>query len=585
MRFGGFAATLAALRNFRITAWGRYGAAAIAGLCLALAFPNRGVTGLAWLAPALMLASALGACGWERFRVGYIAGLAHYLASLSWLLQIPVTGFPILGWVALSAFLALFPATWVWLTLGVSGFRFQVSGSNSPGATDQGNWAQRCTWALAGAAAWVAMEMILARIFGGFPWNFVGASQYRLLPLIQVASITGVYGVSFLVVWFSLALFSAAAAIYRQPANRYAWASEIILPATVLSVVFVSGLRTLRETAATDDSRRLRVTFIQPSIPQTLIWDTNENSNRFRQLLDLTALALTNETDLVLWPEAAVPNMVRYDEATRLAVTGLARSNRVWMIVGSDDAALRPGGTTEEDVDYFNASFLINPDGEIAASYRKNHLVMFGEFIPLARWLPFVKWFTPITGGFTPGTKPIPFELEGPSPTTRMVDAVPRGAEPEVGAPVHVKSTTLICFEDVFPHLVRRYVEDDTDFLVNLTNDGWFGESSAQWQHAATAVFRAVENGLPLLRCCNNGLTCWVDEHGRIREILRDADGHIYGPGFLHATVPLRHSELRAPATFYTRHGDWFGWSCVGLTALQVATRCRRGNARGTPEG
>ncbi len=556
MRFGGFAATLAALSNFRITAWGRYGAAAIAGLCLALAFPNHGVTGLAWLAPALMLASALGACGWERFRVGYIAGLAHYLVSLSWLLQIPVTGFPILGWVALSAFLALFPATWVWLMIG---FR-SVHGSN---AERQESWAQRCIWALAGAVTWVALEMILARIFGGFPWNFIGASQYRLLPLIQISSITGVYGVSFLVVWFSLALFNAAAAIYRQPTNRHAWMGEIIVPVTVLSIVFTSGLSRLREPATLARARQLRVTFIQPSIPQTLIWDTNENSNRFRQLLDLTALALTNKTDLVLWPEAAVPNMVRYDEATRLAVTGLARSNRVWMIVGSDDAALRPGGTSEEDVDYFNASFLIDPEGEIAASYRKNHLVMFGEFIPLARWLPFVKWFTPITGGFTPGTRPIPFEIPGQN----------------------IKTATLICFEDVFPHLVRRYVEDDTDFLVNLTNDGWFGESSAQWQHAATAVFRAVENGLPLLRCCNNGLTCWVDEHGRIREVFCDADGHIYGPGFLHATVPLRRSELRAPATFYTRHGDWFGWGCVGLTALQVATRFLRSNPRGTPEG
>lgn len=543
-----------ALNSFRITAWGRYGAAAIAGLCLALAFPNRGVTGLAWLAPALMLASALGARGWERFRVGYIAGLAHYLASLSWLLQIPVTGFPILGWVALSAFLALFPATWVWLMIEFQGWRLSS-------AERQESWAQRCTRALAGAATWVAMEMILARIFGGFPWNFIGASQYRLLPLIQIASITGVYGVSFLVVWFSLALFNAVAAIYRQPANRYAWVSEMILPATVLSVVFVSGLRALREPTPSEGTRPLRVTFIQPSIPQTLIWDTNENSNRFRQLLDLTALALTNETDLVLWPEAAVPNMVRHDEPTRLAVTGLARSNRVWMIVGSDDAAMCPGGTTEADVDYFNASFLINPDGEIAASYRKNHLVMFGEFIPLARWLPFVKWFTPITGGFTPGTKPISFELTGRQ----------------------VKTTTLICFEDVFPHLVRRYVEDDTDFLVNLTNDGWFGESSAQEQHAAAAVFRAVENGLPLLRCCNNGLTCWVDERGRIRDDLRDAQDRIYGPGFRTIELPLASREERSLPAFYTRHGDWFGWGCVGWAAARVALRLRRNKANGKP--
>ncbi len=583
----GFAATLTALKQFRFTAWGRYGAAAIAGACLALAFPQPGIAGLAWLAPALILGAALGTQRWERFRIGYVAGLAHYLTSLAWLLYIPVTGYPILGWIALSAFLALFPAAWVWLTLELRGGNCELRSPDGLAEAQMDTWSGRCVWALAAAAAWVTMEMTLARIFGGFPWNFLGASQYRLLPLIQIAAVTSVYGVSFLVVWMSLALFCASREILRQPANRHAWLGEIILPATGLVLVFFTGMRALREPDIAE--RTLRVTCIQPSIPQTLIWDTSENSNRFRQLVELTEKALADAngsnqkvsrpftrspvarapadgerdgvgdrgTDLVLWPEAAVPNMVRYDEPTRQAVTTLARSNRVWMIIGSDDAALRPGGTTDEDVEYFNAAFLINPDGEIAASYRKNHLVIFGEYIPFYRWLPFLKWFTPITGGFTPGTKPIPFELAH-----------------------RIKTATLICYEDVFPHHVRRYVEDDTDFLVNLTNDGWFGEGSAQWQQAATAVFRAVENRRPLLRCCNNGLTCWVDEHGRIRDVLRDASGSIYAAGVLNVSLPLQAEASRSPATFYNRHGDWFGWACVGVTAMTLAKQLRRNRSR-----
>jgi apolipoprotein N-acyltransferase len=325
----------------------------------------------------------------------------------------------------------------------------------------------------------------------------------------------------------------------------------------VLAIVFAGGLRKLR--MPDDAALELRVTFVQPSIPQTMIWDTTENSNRFRQLIELTSQALTNETDLLLWPEAAVPNLVRYDEATRLAVASLARSNQLWMILGSDDASLRPGGTSEEDVDYFNCSFLINPDGEIAASYRKNHLVIFGEYVPLARWLPFVKWFTPITGGFTPGTKPIPFVLDSPSADSGNVFPVSE-----------IRTATLICFEDVFPHLVRRYVDADTDFLVNLTNDGWFGEGSAQWQHAASAVYRAVENGVPLLRCCNNGLTCWVDARGRMREVFRDEGGSVYGAGSATWRIPLGLPGERPPRTFYNRHGDWFGWACVILTALRM---------------
>jgi len=111
---------------------------------------------------------------------------------------------------------------------------------------------------------------------------------------------------------------------------------------------------------------------------------------------------------------------------------------------------------------------------------------------------------------------------------------------------------------------------------VNLTNNGWFGEGAAQWQHAANAIFRAIENGLPLVRCTNNGLTCWVDANGRIREFFRDGRGSIYGKGFMTVQIPLRDSTDRRP-TIYNRYGDWFGWSCVGVSVLVVLVRKLRG--------
>ena len=126
-------------------------------------------------------------------------------------------------------------------------------------------------------------------------------------------------------------------------------------------------------------------------------------------------------------------------------------------------------------------------------------------------------------------------------------------------------TSTLICFEDVFPQLAREYVQDDTDFLVNLTNDGWFGDGAAQWQQAAAAIFRAVENGLPLVRCSNNGLTCWADASGRLHDIFKNPAGSVYGPGAVTIEIPV--GEKREP-TFYNRHGDWFGWVCVGITGL-----------------
>lgn len=562
LAFRGFFAKLAALKNLagQFLPRSRYPFAMVAGLLLAASFPKIGIAGLAWAAPALMLAAAHGKTGAEAFRIGYVAGLAFHLAALYWLLLIPVAGYPILGWVALSAFLALYQAVWVWLLAGKLG---------------TGDWTRRTAWALAGAAIWVALEMVQARLFSGFPWNLLGTSQFQMLPLIQIASVTGVYGVSFLIVWISLALLSAAHAILRQPANRHAWLSEILLPLAMLVGVFVFGMGRLRE--GNPNTPTIRVSFIQPSIPQKWIWAKGEDSSYFDRVLELTRHALTNQTDLVLWPEAAIPKMIRYDQSTLDAITAIAKSNRVWMILGSDDAEPSLTSRDPHEADYFNCSFLISPDGTLMARYRKRNLVIFGEYIPLVRWLPFVKWFTPISGGFTPGDSVVSFEFEvhihaSPASDETLTRERSNNLPPEV---LPVKTATLICFEDVFPHLARGYVTADTDFLVNLTNDGWFGESAEQWQHAASAVFRAVENGLPLLRCCNNGITCWVDAHGRLRQVFRDATGSVYGAGFMTAGIPvLAPGETRTP-TFYHRHGDWFGWTCVGIAGV-VLLRKRR---------
>ncbi|HLP78147.1 MAG TPA: hypothetical protein VK327_14665, partial [Candidatus Paceibacterota bacterium] len=173
----------------------RYPLAILAGVLLACAFPKIGVAGFGWIAPGLMLATALGTAGKQSFRLGYVAGLAHYLTSLYWLLCIPVRGYPILGWVALSAFLALYPAIWVWLGVKISGVRCQVSGGGMSGwrglvdALGTRSWSQRAVWALTCAALWGGWEMIIARFLGGFPWNLLGASQYRIVPLIQIASV------------------------------------------------------------------------------------------------------------------------------------------------------------------------------------------------------------------------------------------------------------------------------------------------------------------------------------------------------------------------------------------------------------
>ena len=554
----------------------RYPLAILAGLLLAASFPKIGVAGLAWIAPGLMLAAALGKSGAESFRIGYVAGLAYYLASLYWLLLIPYRWHslplgPAAGWLSLSAYLALYPATWVWLLSPNQPVKAGRAAPTSESATLSPalasrfsgpagvlarTWGQRTLWALSGAALWVSLEMVVGRLFTGFPWNLLGSSQYQMVPLIQIAGVTGIYGVSFLVVWVSLSLLSAGLMAVLQPTVRSIWLGEIFLPVIVVALVFNFGFRQLQQEAPI--TRTLKVALIQPSIPQTLIWDASRDQERFRDLIRLSEQALTHGPALLIWPEAAVPSYARWDTNIYAAITNLVRQHRTWLILGSDDLGRPAPSAPAGSYEYYNASFLVSPDGEFVSRYRKRKLVVFGEYIPLVRWLPFVKWFTPIEGGFTPGERPVPFALTRPD----------------------ARTSVLICFEDIFPQLARESANDDTDFLVNLTNNGWFDESAAQWQHAAGALFRAVENGLPLVRCSNNGLTGWVDAHGRLRQVFRDDRGTIYGAGFLTADIPLLGAGERRPPTFYHEHGGWFGWACLAIGGIMLSRRilswCRR---------
>jgi apolipoprotein N-acyltransferase len=558
----------------------RWAAAVTAGLILAAAFPKFGVAGLAWVAPGLMLLSALGATGRRAFRLGYVSGLAFHLGSLYWLLNIPVFKLaPIVGWIALSAFLALYSACWVWLCWWLfpappeaAAGKADTNGARWPQALDrflEVPWGRRLAWSLSCALLWVTWEMVQSRFLSGFPWNLLSASQYRMVPIIQIASFTGAYGVSFLAVWFATSLLMAFIVVLRRSNTPRRWMLEILPCLLVLIVTIASGYRNSFRALA--PAAHTRLALIQPSIPQQWIWSSGEASNRFGQLLELSQQAARANPPpaVVIWPEAAVPGFVRWDAGTHQAVADFARTNHLWLILGADDLERRPSPSpspnpnSDSTADYnvFNASFLINPQGEFVSRYAKRRLVIFGEYFPFANWLPFLETWTGI-GSFTPGNGPVPFVLPD----------------------LDINASVLICFEDVFPHLVREDVGPGTDFLLNLTNNGWFGEGAAQWQHAAAAVFRAVENGRPLVRCANNGLTCWVDAAGRMHDVYFPGGDDIYGRGIKMIEVPILDGP-GAPLTFYTRHGDVFGWACVGLAGLQVLRRrktCVRPPATGT---
>jgi len=539
----------------------RLGIAFLVGMGLGLSFLHFGFFWLAWLVPGLLLVLGAGQPGRRVFRVGFYAGLGSWMVSLYWLLLIPMKVHAVAAWFTLSVYLGLFYGGWCWVC-----WRCAPSAN---GQVYQG-WRRRALWALFCGVAWTAMEFTVARFWWGFPWNPLGSSQYKLLPLIQIASVTGVGGISLMVVWVSVAFWNAVSARWpvgvvagangsgtrpadspsprfsprgkgktarRKPTNL---ALELGLPLAALAGVLVFGY--VRLAAPGSPAGHLKIALVQPAIPQSIIWDANERTNRLNKLCELSLAAFAQHPDLLVWPEAALPpNVLGRTRDTQELITALVRTGGVWMVFGGVDTAPR---RDPEGGEYsFNTAFFVDPAGDLIARYFKRHLVVFGEYMPAVRWLPFLKYIRQTGGGLEAGRRPVAFQMNRP----------------------RARMGPLICYEDVFPRESREAVDADTDFLLNLTNNGWFGASAAQWQHAICALFRAVENGVPLVRCTNNGLTCWIDARGRMHDVYFAGSRDIYQAGFKVVEVPLRGSLEKSHRTIFNRYGDFFGWSCAGI--------------------
>ena len=541
----------------------RYPAAIVIGLLWALAYPLPGVAGLAWVVPGCFWLLTAGLSGRRAFRAGCVIGAVHFLVSLRWLLAIPHPAGALAGWLALSAYCAIYPALWAW-TAGQLTKYFSSGGAPSNlGMSSRGwlrdlepvahwPWWWRAQLWLTLAAVWVALEMLRARLFSGFAWNYLGVTQWRQISLLQITSFTGVYGLSFLVCWLSLSLSGAFLVITFRPRDRWGWTAETRLPLLVLLLVASSGFWAVlgyrRDLARAPGS--LRLALIQPAVPQTLQWDAAADRTNFATLFALSEPALALKPDVLVWPEGSF-GLDTHSWPQITNAIGLAGVEWIFNETAFDDSN-RP----------LNSAMLVNAAGRLVERYDKRRLVPFGEYIPLERWIPFLRYLTPIGSSFASGAGPVAFHLGGSG--IRPSRELP-------GQAMQAEAAPIICFEDTFPHGVREQVTASTDFLLELTNDAWFGESSAQWQHAANAVFRAVENGVPLVRCANNGLSLWFDASGVPHDFYGEGR-NVYQAGFELAEVPV--GLMRRP-TFYRQRGDVFGWTCVGWTVLcLVRTHC-----------
>ena len=488
---------------------------AASGVLGALAFPKPGWAALAWVWLVPSLYSGATRRPRPALLDGWIAGTVFYVVLLRWL------DYTFLHYSAIP-----WPVTWLPIAL-LAAYCGLYTGLVAAGVA----WLRRglgAGWALALAPClWIAGEWVRGHLMGGFPWGLLGYSQSAQLAVIQIAELGGVYAVSLLIVAINAAL---TALLALGPAR--AWPG--VAAATVLLVASCGfGARTLAaEPDATAGSASVPVAVIQPSIEQTIKWDPT----RHAQILDiyeaLTREAARSKPAVVLWPETATTIFLRGDPALLERLTRLSAAIGVPILVGSLDRRDDPGGQ------FLNSAFLLSGQG-ITGKYDKIHLVPFGEYVPLAGLLGFVKSWAEFISEFGVGEVETVFPLPG----------APFG--------------TVICYEVIFPELFRGFVVRGASFMANITNDAWFGETSGPWQHLGTLPLRAVEHRVAIARAANTGVSAFVAPTGRIEPMLP----------LLERGVLARRIPLRTRSTLYTRLGDWLVYlsAALGVAAAGVA--------------
>jgi apolipoprotein N-acyltransferase len=401
------------------------------------------------------------------------------------------------------------------------------------------------------AGLWVVVEWSRTWLLGGFPWLPLAASQWQRTAVLQIAAYTGAYGVSFVLIMMNLGFAAYAhrllreevASILRKRSQEFMLALFLLL-----ACLCVMMRETVNRRATTQPLAR--VAFVQPDIPQEVKWDPAKAAGIVQTLRGLTLAAGAARPDVILWPEATLPQPVNADPGMRAFVQSLADDTHATLLFGAV-AVDHPGTPAER---WSNAAFVAAPgSGLQAAYYAKRHLVPFGEYVPLRPLFGWMSKFVPLPGDFAAGTDPSP-----------LVVSLPRGA---------AAFGPLICYEDLFPRLARDSVRSGADVLAVLTNDAWYGEEGAAYQQAAHSVLRAVETRRPVLRCGNDGWSGWIDEYGGIRDVLAAEDGSVYLRGTTAVNVS-RDVRWAGVETFYVRHGDWF--VLVGaLLALGAAALLR----------
>jgi apolipoprotein N-acyltransferase len=485
--------------------------AIVSGILIALSFPTPGLSFLAWIALIPLLIALEESSPRIAFRIGMTSGITAYAMILYWL-NIVFVQYGKLPWsVSIPVYLLL--VIWLAMFYGLSTGLARLGELIGIKA------------AITLPVSWVAFDFIRSFLFSGFAWAMLGHSQFRTLPLIQIADLGGVYGITLLIVLANIVLYRALRAVSGS-GIPYPVKSAALLLILLFGTLFY-GFNRLNEPVPTD-AKPLRVALIQGNIPQDVKW-----SPEFRQRTVDTYERLTREAskggvDLVVWPESAVPFFFQDEPLQAERIRNLARELNTCLLFGSPAHELRNGRST-----FLNSAFMLSPRGETVGRADKLHLVPFGEYVPLGNILTFINKLVVGIGDFAPGERAVTLDTGS------------------------TKLGVQVCYEVIFPELARQYVQAGARVLVAITNDAWFGRSSAPYQHLAIATFRAIETRTPLIRAANTGITAIIDQNGHIRTM---------SGLFVEA---YRTGEIKPGSgkSLYLTIGDLPAWLCVLASA------------------
>jgi apolipoprotein N-acyltransferase len=490
--------------------------AILSGVMLTASFPPGKLQWMAWFALVPLLKSLGNGPPSLNFRLGFIAGISHYLTLIYWIVEVLgrygnlntfVSFIPLL---LLCLYLSLFPAFFAALTTLLRDSRFFL---------------------LFMSSSWVGLEYLRAKLLTGFPWCLLGYTQYDYPHLIQIADLGGVYGVSFLIVLINGLVYRCLFQSHEKRKRFLKW--ESLITVLLLGGTLLYGqYRLSYERTGKAHRQWVKALIVQGNIDQSIKWRPGYQSETMRIYQDLSRAVYDFNGNLIIWPETSVPFFFQDEVRFWPQLFSLTKKSGAVLVFGSP-AYKKIDAKTK----YYNRAFLMTPEGEPPKYYDKVHLVPFGEYIPLKKILFFLNRLVPAAGDFEAGDKIAPLNHRD------------------------LSLGILICFEAIFPELSRVHTRSGAHILVNLTNDAWFGMTSAPYQHLSMAVFRAVENRRPMIRAANTGFSAFIRPTGKIVALSA-----LFSREVLRCSVPVGESSL----TFYTLFGDVFAFSVMVISLIKI---------------